>query len=139
MRRGYHLYDDAQISGPRWLSSQTYDVIATLPAGTSENDFRLMPKSFKRTVQLALHQESKLLPVYTVYTLTVARNGPKWNGAAGSQQTFPQLAAGPDMTLSMDGPLAVVAARQQPISWPRLFSISSDCGYSNGKLPKIHW
>lgn len=36
------LDDTAQISGPRWLASEQYDVIATFAPGTNKAQFRMM-------------------------------------------------------------------------------------------------
>jgi len=64
-----------RISGPDWLFDDVVTIVATVPAGTSVGDFRLMVQNllaerFKLTVHRATKQVSG-------YALEVAKNGPK--------------------------------------------------------------
>jgi len=111
----YDLDDEMQISGPRWLSSERYDVVATLAPGASEEQFHLMLRNLMaERFKLALHHQTKESPVYA---LVIAKNGPKLNGAGQDQDGFPQLLTGrPDMIMTMEGRQARLAARRQPIA-----------------------
>jgi uncharacterized protein (TIGR03435 family) len=64
-----------RISGPDWLAVDRYDISATLPRGTTGEEFRLMLQELlAERFQVQLHRESRVLPVYS---LTVAKSGPK--------------------------------------------------------------
>jgi uncharacterized protein (TIGR03435 family) len=64
-----------QISGPDWMASERFDVLAKLPEGASREQVpemlqALLAERFKLTV----HRESK---EHAVYALVVGKNGPK--------------------------------------------------------------
>jgi uncharacterized protein (TIGR03435 family) len=64
-----------QISGPAWFESARFNIIATVPQGTTQEQFRLMLQNLLADrFKLALHKESREM---SIYSLTVARNGPK--------------------------------------------------------------
>lgn len=64
-----------QISGPAWLDTERYELIATLPPGTDSEKLRAMlQKLLVGRFHVSLHRERKELPVYN---LTIAKNGPK--------------------------------------------------------------
>jgi uncharacterized protein (TIGR03435 family) len=64
-----------QVSGPGWIDSEKYDIDANVPPGTAREQFQKMLASLLvERFHLALHHETKTLPVYE---LTVAKNGPK--------------------------------------------------------------
>jgi len=68
-----------QISGPDWLKSERYDIVATLPSGASRDQMPLMLQSLLADrFKLTLHRESKVMPVYA---LVVGKNGPKLHEA----------------------------------------------------------
>jgi uncharacterized protein (TIGR03435 family) len=74
IRNAYRL-KDYQISGPAWISSERYDVVAKLPADSSRDQIpemlqTLLAERFKLTV----HRESKDLPAFA---LVVGKNGLK--------------------------------------------------------------
>ncbi|HXB70547.1 MAG TPA: TIGR03435 family protein [Candidatus Acidoferrales bacterium] len=74
LARAYKLRPD-QISGPGWLDTERYEIVAKVPPGTDAERLRLMlQKLLTERFQIRLHRETKALPVYR---LTVARNGPK--------------------------------------------------------------
>lgn len=63
------------ISGPDWLSSQGYDIVAAVPAGTSESDFRLMLQNLlAERFKLAVHRGTRQV---SGYALEIAKGGPK--------------------------------------------------------------
>jgi uncharacterized protein (TIGR03435 family) len=64
-----------QISGPGWFDSERFNIIATVPPGTTKEQFRLMLQNLLADrFKLALHKESREM---SIYSLSVARNGPK--------------------------------------------------------------
>jgi uncharacterized protein (TIGR03435 family) len=69
-----------QISGPDWMASERFDVLAKLPEGASREQVpemlqALLAERFKLTV----HRESK---EHAVYALVVGKNGPKLKESA---------------------------------------------------------
>lgn len=66
---------DKQISGPDWLKSERYDIVATLPSGAPRSQVPLMLQGLlEDRFKLTLHRETKVLPIYA---LVVGKNGPK--------------------------------------------------------------
>jgi len=64
-----------QISGPGWLNSDKFTVIANIPAGTNAERTKLMLRNLLvERFKLALHLESKDFPLYA---LVVAKGGSK--------------------------------------------------------------
>ena len=69
-----------QISGPGWFDSERFNIIATVPPRTTKEQFRLMLQNLLADrFKLALHKETREM---SIYSLTVARNGPKLKKAA---------------------------------------------------------
>jgi len=74
LKRAYDLSAD-QIVGPDWLDTERYDIVAKLPPGTAREQIPLMLQELLvERFQIGMHRETKTL---AVYSLTVARNGPK--------------------------------------------------------------
>jgi uncharacterized protein (TIGR03435 family) len=74
IRQAYGV-KDYQISGPDWMASTRFDVVAKLPADTPRSKVpemlqALLAERFKVTI----HRETKELPMYA---LVVGKNGPK--------------------------------------------------------------
>jgi len=64
-----------QISGPGWLDSERYDIVAKLPRGATKEQFMVMLQNLlAERFKLALHREKKDLPMYA---LVVGKNGLK--------------------------------------------------------------
>jgi uncharacterized protein (TIGR03435 family) len=73
--------DFDQISGPAWLDSIQYTVIANVRAGTAKVEVPIMwQQLLKQRFHLAVHHEVKDLPRYE---LAVAKGGPKLRPSAG--------------------------------------------------------
>ena len=71
-----------QISGPAWLDTERFDVVATMPPGTTKEQFRIMLQNLlAERFKLTIHRDSKELPMYS---LTVAKGGPKMKVSQGS-------------------------------------------------------
>jgi uncharacterized protein (TIGR03435 family) len=64
-----------QITGPGWLDSERYDIVAKLPRGATKAEFMVMLQNLlAERFKLTLHREKKDLPMYA---LVVGKNGPK--------------------------------------------------------------
>jgi uncharacterized protein (TIGR03435 family) len=85
-----------QISGPAWLDTGHFDVLAKVPKGATKEDLKVMlQKLLAERFQLQAHREKKELPIYA---LVVAKNGPKLKESA---EDAPAPPGGPQMA---DGP-----------------------------------
>ena len=128
--RAYGLEDyQAQIAGPSWIDTESYDLAVKIPVGTSKEQFQAMLRNLLRDrFQLKVHHESKVL---AIYTLEIAKGGPKLKPsvidllAARSTSSalttdkdgFPELPAGGPTWIMMNRPgRSTLAARQQPVS-----------------------
>jgi uncharacterized protein (TIGR03435 family) len=78
---------DYQISGPGWLASEKYDVVAKTGRPATDDELRLMLQTLlAERFQMALHRETKELPMYA---LVVGKSGPKLQeskGGSGSKE-----------------------------------------------------
>jgi uncharacterized protein (TIGR03435 family) len=74
LTRAYGV-DFDQISGPSWLGTEHYDIVANVPAGTTKEQLRLMWQDLlAERFHLKAHMIQKDFPGYE---LSVAKNGPK--------------------------------------------------------------
>lgn len=77
---------DYALSGPAWLASEHYDLIAKAPPATPKSEVRLMLRRLlAERFELEIHRESRQL---RVYALTVAPGGPKLRAAPGVGDSF---------------------------------------------------
>jgi len=116
-----------QISGPGWFESERFNIIATVPPGTTKEQFRLMLQNLLADrFKLALHKETREM---SIYSLGIAKNGPKLkkarpdppadeNGRANDRESRPGPPAkdrdgypvlGPGTTMAMMGDRARMA------------------------------
>jgi len=91
-----HDIDWDQISGPAWLGPERYHVDAKVPPGTTKEQLKLMWQNLLvERFNLQVHFTTK---EFTVYALSVAKNGPKLRKAGEGPQRqepgFPVLAPG---------------------------------------------
>src|SRR4051794_31241129 len=64
-----------QIAGPATLDTERYDITATMPPTTTQEQFRVMLQNLlAERFKLTIHRETRELPMYS---LVVAKNGPK--------------------------------------------------------------
>src|SRR6202050_2161745 len=64
-----------QVSGPSWMDTERFDIVAKVPPGATKDDVKLMLQNLlAERFKLTLHREKKELPMYA---LMVAKNGPK--------------------------------------------------------------
>ncbi|MBZ5621835.1 MAG: TIGR03435 family protein [Acidobacteriia bacterium] len=76
---------DYQISGPDWMNSTRFNIVATLPPQTTREQVALMWQTLlKERFSLTLHRETKDLPAYA---LVVAKGGPKIQQAVDDPPT----------------------------------------------------
>lgn len=74
-----------QISGPVWLDTERYDIVAKVPDGVPKEQVPAMLQALlMERFQMKVHRETKELPVYE---LTVGKNGPKLEKAEDSAAT----------------------------------------------------
>lgn len=72
----YHVMD-YQVSGPDWLQSQRYDMIAKAAGPATEDQLRAMLQTLlAERFKLELHRQTKEL---AAYVLLVAKGGPKFH------------------------------------------------------------
>ncbi len=64
-----------QVSAPEWVKSAMFTVNATMPAGTTREEFRLMQQRLlEERFKIVLHRERREM---AIYELVVANGGPK--------------------------------------------------------------
>ena len=72
---------DPQISGPDWLASERYDIVAQAGGPAPEDQLKLMLRSLLADrFKVALHRERKEV---TLYALLAMKNGPKFKASEG--------------------------------------------------------
>jgi len=78
MTRAYGVKPQ-QISGPAWLDSERYDIVATIPGSAPREQIPMMLQTLLADrFKLAVHREQKVMPVYA---LVAGKNGPKLHEA----------------------------------------------------------
>jgi uncharacterized protein (TIGR03435 family) len=96
---------DYQVSGPRWVEEDGYDIDAAVPARVTRAQFLQMFQNLLASrFHLALHRASK---EGTVYVLGLAKGGIKMQRNSAGAPSF-------DVTTKEES--VVVAAKTQPIS-----------------------
>jgi uncharacterized protein (TIGR03435 family) len=86
IRTAYNMDADKVLSGPSWLESDRFDVVAKAPASTSTETAKLMLQTLLGDrFKLVVHPDSHSLPGFA---LTVGKGGaPKLKAADGSGET----------------------------------------------------
>jgi uncharacterized protein (TIGR03435 family) len=98
-----------QITGPDWITGQRFDVLATIPEGVPQDKVpEMLQALLAERFGLKVRRENKEVPVYS---LTVAKNGPKFKESPPDADTPPPAAdAGP---AKPDGAIVIGAGDQQ--------------------------
>jgi uncharacterized protein (TIGR03435 family) len=90
-----------QVSGPSWIDSERYDIVAKVAPGTTREQFQLMLQSLlAERFKLVVHKETKELPTYA---LIVAKGGPKLKESPKVDQDAAQNAPPPTPQVGRDG------------------------------------
>ena len=98
----YDLRDYA-LSGPAWLDSVHFDIVAKLPSGSSQGQFHPMLQTLlAERFGLKVHPESREVPGYVV---TVAKGGPKF--LRSGLETTPSTSSGPSMVRCRAATMAI--------------------------------
>jgi uncharacterized protein (TIGR03435 family) len=89
--------NDFQIEGPGWMETERYDIDATMPGDTTQEQFREMLRNLlAERFKIALHRETKEV---SADALVVGRNGPRMDesapAATPSNDSAPQEAVPP--------------------------------------------
>src|SRR5690348_11913722 len=72
-----------QLSGPDWLNTLRYDIAANVPARATKEQVRSMLQNLLVSrFQMSMRRETRELPIYT---MVVAKNGPKIKSVGGAQ------------------------------------------------------
>jgi uncharacterized protein (TIGR03435 family) len=81
-----------QVTGPGWLQTERFDVVARVPAGTTKADSRIMLQHLLADrFRLVLHRSTKEA---SVYALVVAKGGPKLKESTTEAVTEPGRVSG---------------------------------------------
>jgi uncharacterized protein (TIGR03435 family) len=97
-----------QITGPDWLASTRFDIVAKMPAGATKNDVPGMLQSLlEERFKLSVHKASAEHPVMAI---VVAKDGPKLNESGSTPAPIDEsaeLAPGESKMEGPDGPVRV--------------------------------
>jgi uncharacterized protein (TIGR03435 family) len=108
LMRAYDL-EPFQISGPAWMDSERYDVVATIPEGTSKEDVPVMLQHLlTERFRMTLHSETKDHPGYI---LGIGKGGQKLVPAKNprSAPADPDASPGPaSISFTMGGSSTVM-------------------------------
>jgi uncharacterized protein (TIGR03435 family) len=101
IREAYRL-KDYQISGPDWLGTERYNLVAKLPDGAPESQKGPMLQTLlAERFHLTVHREKRYLPAYS---LTVAKGGVKMKEfVEGSEGAAEPVKSGPEAAAQMRG------------------------------------
>jgi uncharacterized protein (TIGR03435 family) len=90
----------SQLSGPDWINTTRFDIVASIPPGTTKEQVPIMLQNLlAERVKLKVHREARTL---TVYELTVASGGPKLR-SVGDKSTSEGGISGQPRLSAMDG------------------------------------
>ena len=91
----YHVGADAVTGGPPGLEFDHYDIVASTPPGTTDKDTAAMLQSLLADrFKLALHRETRELPVYNLVAAKGAFNPPPPDPACAEPDTAVPAARG---------------------------------------------
>jgi uncharacterized protein (TIGR03435 family) len=87
----YDLNPRTISGGPAWIESEHYDIVAVTPGEvrpTHDEQMSMLRSLLTDRFKLTFHREQK---VFSIYELTVAKNGPKLKASTGSPDDPPAL------------------------------------------------
>jgi uncharacterized protein (TIGR03435 family) len=86
-----------QVTGPSWIDTERYNIIAKVPEGTSKADGQVMLQNLlAERFKIVLHRETKELPLYE---LNVAKGGSKLKVSTGDPNAPPPPPRAPGAAL----------------------------------------
>lgn len=89
----YNVHEEFLINAPGWTKSDHYDLIGNAGVGTKEDILRAMLRNFlAKDFKLEAHMEERPMDVFV---LTVGKNGPKLQKAAGTGEPDCKRVGGP--------------------------------------------
>jgi uncharacterized protein (TIGR03435 family) len=81
---GYHVME-YQVSGPEWLSTERYDIVAKSAGPVTEKELRLMAQALlTERFKVELHRQTK---EFAAYALLVGKGGPKFKESQSEGKT----------------------------------------------------
>src|SRR5262249_47426799 len=100
-----------QVSGPGWMTSQRFNIQATIPEGTSKDKVpEMLQALLADRFKLQIHRDSK---EHSIYALVIAKGGHKLKEAPPKPETppgEPSSEGGRGFKINPDGRGAVVSA-----------------------------
>jgi len=103
--RAYEM-KDYQVSGPDWLDSARFDVVAKIPPNTPPGQVpQMLQTLLAERFKLTAHREQKVMPVYA---MVVGKNGPKLKPVEGESGGRMRMSIGP-RGRQMSGPATMSA------------------------------
>lgn len=116
IRMAYQVKDH-QISGPSWMATEKYEIVATMPAGSTRDQAPEMLRTLlQERFHLMLHRETKKM---AVYALVPAKSGPKLTPAADTP-------SGRGGWMSANGPRRVLARSSSLSSFAERLTRAAD-------------
>jgi len=102
-----------QITGPDWISTTRFDIVAKLPEGATKADApKMLQALLEDRFKLAVHRDSKENPVLA---LVVGKGGPKMQESAEAPAAIDEsapLKPGEMSTEGPDGPIRMTVGKQ---------------------------
>src|SRR5262249_55892839 len=96
VRTAYSVEPEKVVGGPNWLASDRVDVIAKVPAGTTQENARLMLRALlAERFGLTIHNDSRPLPVFVLSAGSGKHKLKASDGAQSGCQGTPQGAPQP--------------------------------------------
>jgi uncharacterized protein (TIGR03435 family) len=94
MTMAYGVAFDQISGGPDWLETQAYSIVAKIPPNTTKDQFHLMLQNLlAERFHLTLHHETR---EFQIYSLLVAKDGPKMKPSPPDADAKTAPPAGPD-------------------------------------------
>ena len=101
-----------QITGPDWIASQRFDIVAKMPAGASKDDApKMLQALLEERFKLAVHRDTQEHPVLA---LVVGKKGPKMKESLEPPQPIDEnapLKPGEMNTDTAEGPVRVTVGK----------------------------
>jgi len=112
VRWAFHM-SEYQVSGPDWLDSTRYDIVARAPAPASEEQLQLMLQSLLADrFKLVVHRQSK---EFQVYVLSPGKNGSKLQESTSPGEGSIETPAGRTSVVVQRTPLSQMVDMLTPV------------------------